>query len=300
MAYFLDCCVLFMMITPHASHACRLTMKNFSGPCDMLTFCRALQQSSWQGWWSFFFRLSQYNSTVYGDAGASASRNITLAVFAYASLSNCPSTSILWQTQLRPNLAVLLSVLRWCIILVVEQSTSLNVGWFNSPLFVQTFHLCCLGHGDRDWKKAIKVKKDRTHLSPSYSEQIALPFSTIMGAHPHSRWGPSVRYLGWLNYQGNIWQDGSVHWNLLVLVVVLVLKNFHCSGASLWVLNEKDCCRMSILTPTAHGAMLYSHSWLLRGIGKDCLLFVYVPNLYHTECWSTQMFCIPSWQEYLW
>ena len=59
-----------------------------------------------------FFRLSQYNSTVYGDAGASASRNITLPVFAYASLSNCPSTSILWQTQLRPNLAVLLSVLR--------------------------------------------------------------------------------------------------------------------------------------------------------------------------------------------
>lgn len=143
-----------------------------------------------------------------------------------------------------------------------------------------------------------QVKKDRTHLSPSYSEQIALPFSTIMGAHPHSRWGPSVRYLGWLNYQGNIWQDGSVHWNLLV--VVLVVKNFHCSGASLWVLNEKDCCRMSILTPTAHGAMLYSHSWLLRGIGKDCFLFVYVPNLYHTECWSTQMFCIPSWQEYLW
>lgn len=48
-------------------------------------------------------RLSQYNS-----------RNIThltLADFAYAMLSS-PSTSILWQTQLRSNVAFLLSVLR--------------------------------------------------------------------------------------------------------------------------------------------------------------------------------------------
>lgn len=41
--------------------------------------------------------------------------------------------------------------------------------------------------------------------------------------------------------------------------------------------------------------MLYAHSWLLRRIGKACLLLVYCmcqTCLYYTECWSTQMFCI--------
>ncbi|KAG0551753.1 hypothetical protein BDA96_01G450100, partial [Sorghum bicolor] len=127
------CCMLFMMITPHASHACRLTMKN----------------SSDKGDGHLFLRFSQCNNTVtvYGDVGASVGRNITLPDFAYASLLNCPSISILWQTH---------------------------------SLFVQPSIYAALAMVTEIGRQ-LSGQEGPDPSEPIYSEKIALLFSTIMG-----------------------------------------------------------------------------------------------------------------------
>lgn len=152
-----NCCMFFMMIIP-------MLLMPAGWQWRISVFTGLSSSPADKGDGHLFLRLSGYNSTVYGDVGASVGRNITLPAFAYALLLNCPSISILWQTQLCPNAAVLLLVLRWCVILVVEQSTSLNVGWFDSLLFAQpsiyaALAMVMIKHGDQDWKTAIRSRR---------------------------------------------------------------------------------------------------------------------------------------------
>ncbi|KAF8683669.1 hypothetical protein HU200_044598 [Digitaria exilis] len=77
-------------------------------------------------------------------------------------------------------------------------------------------------------------------------------------------------------------------------LVDLVMESFRHSG------HHCECSRKRTLPNerpnwlTAHHAMLYAHSWLLRRIAKDCQLFVSVPILYRRKCWTIRMSWVPS------